>query len=87
MLAELMPACDRLVLTTTQNPRVLPPATLKSLATQLHGPPTEVVGDAWRALARARELAGPSGLVVVTGSQYLVGDLLAGRRRERVSSL
>ena len=29
MLAELMPACDRLVLTATQNPRVLPPATLQ----------------------------------------------------------
>ena len=55
--------------------------------TQLNGPPTEVVGDPWRALARARELAGREGFVVVTGSQYLVGDLLAGGRRERVSSL
>ena len=87
MLTELMPACDQLVLTTTQNPRVLPPATLKSLATQLSGPPTEVVWDPWRALARARELAGRDGFVVVTGSQYLVGDLLAGGRRERASSL
>jgi dihydrofolate synthase/folylpolyglutamate synthase len=87
MLAELMPACDRLVLTATQNPRVLPPATLKSLAAQLDGPPAEVVGDPWRALARARELAAPGGLVVVTGSQYLIGDLLAGGRRERASSL
>jgi dihydrofolate synthase / folylpolyglutamate synthase len=87
MLTELMPACDQLVLTTTQNPRVLPPATLKSLATQLNGPPAEVVGDPWRALARARDLAGRDGLVVVTGSQYLIGDLLAGGRRERASSL
>ncbi len=87
MLAELMPACDRLVLTATQNPRVLPPATLKSLAAQLDGPPAEVLGDPWRALARARELAAPDGLVVVTGSQYLIGDLLAGARRERASSL
>jgi dihydrofolate synthase/folylpolyglutamate synthase len=87
MLTELMPVCDRLVLTATQNPRVLPPATLKSLAAQLGGPPTEVVGDPWRALARARALAGRDGLVVVTGSQYLIGDLLAGGRRERASSL
>ncbi len=86
MLAELMPACDRLVLTTTQNPRVLPPATLKSLSVQLHGPPAEVVWDPWRALARAREVAGADGFVVVTGSQYLVGDLLAGARREQASS-
>jgi dihydrofolate synthase/folylpolyglutamate synthase len=87
MLTVLMPVCDRLVLTATQNPRVLPPATLKSLATQLGGPPAEVVGDPWRALARARELAGREGLVVVTGSQYLIGDLLAGGRRERASSI
>ena len=87
MLAELIPVSDRLVLTTTQNPRVLPPATLKSLTAQLHGPPSEVVRDPWRALARARELAAPDGLVVVTGSQYLIGDLLAGGRRERASSL
>jgi dihydrofolate synthase/folylpolyglutamate synthase len=87
MLAELMPACDRLVLTSTQNPRVLPPATLKSLSVQLNGPPAEVVGDPWRALARAREIAGADGLIVVTGSQYLVGDLLAGGRRQRASSL
>ncbi|MGH2916339.1 MAG: bifunctional folylpolyglutamate synthase/dihydrofolate synthase [Solirubrobacteraceae bacterium] len=87
MLAELMPACDQLVLTSTQNPRVLPPATLKSLAAQLEGPQTEVVGDPWRALARARELAAPGGLVVVTGSQYLVGDLLAAGRRARASTL
>ena len=87
MLRVLMPACDRLVLTATQNPRVLPPATLKSLAAQLAGPPVEVVGDPWRALARARELAGRDGFVVVTGSQYLIGDLLAGGRRERASSI
>jgi len=87
MLRVLMPACDRLVLTATQNPRVLPPATLKSLAAQLAGPPVEVVGDPWRALARARELAGHDGFVVVTGSQYLIGDLLAGGRRERASSI
>jgi dihydrofolate synthase / folylpolyglutamate synthase len=87
MLTVLMPACDRLVLTATQNPRVLPPATLKSLAAQLAGPPVEVVGDPWRALGRARELAGRDGFVVVTGSQYLIGDLLAGGRRERASSI
>jgi dihydrofolate synthase / folylpolyglutamate synthase len=87
MLTELIGVCDRLVLTTTQNPRVLPPATLKSLTAQLGGPPSEVVSDPWRALARARELAGHDGLVVVTGSQYLIGDLLAGGRRERASSI
>ncbi len=87
MLAKLMPACDALVLTSSQNPRALPPPTLQSLARQLHGPPTEVVSVPAVALQRARELAGPSGLVLATGSIYLVADLLAPAGRRRVSML
>ncbi len=77
MLAKLLPAVDALVLTSSQNPRALPPPTLQSLARQLEGPPAEVVRDPRAALERARELAGPSGLVLATGSIYLVADLVA----------
>jgi dihydrofolate synthase/folylpolyglutamate synthase len=77
MLATLLPACDALVLTTSQNPRALPPPTLQSLAGQLRGPESEAIRDPRAALARARELAGEDGLVVATGSIYLVADLLA----------
>jgi dihydrofolate synthase/folylpolyglutamate synthase len=87
MLAALMPACDALVLTRTHNPRALPPPTLQSLARQLHGPAGEVVADPQRALERARELAGRDGMVIATGSQYLIADLLAGGPRERASVL
>jgi dihydrofolate synthase/folylpolyglutamate synthase len=87
MLAVLMPVCDALILTSSQNPRALPPPTLQSLARQLHGPPGEVVGDPFRALARARELAGPDGVVIATGSIYLIADLLAAGPRERASVL
>ncbi len=87
MLQTLLPACDRLVLTSSQNPRALPPPTLQSLAGQLHGPPSEVVRDPHAALARARELAGPGGVVIVTGSIYLVADLLAPAGRRRASML
>jgi dihydrofolate synthase/folylpolyglutamate synthase len=87
MLAVLMPVCDALILTSSQNPRALPPPTLQSLARQLHGPPGEVVGDPFRALARARELAGPDGVVIATGSIYLIADLLADGPRERASVL
>jgi len=82
MLAELLPACDAIVLTSSQNPRALPPPTLQSLARQLDGPPSQLVRDPGAALARARELAGLNGVVVATGSIYLVADLLrleAGR--------
>ncbi|MGZ6719382.1 MAG: hypothetical protein ACXVE2_15090, partial [Solirubrobacteraceae bacterium] len=83
----LMPACDALVFTTSHNPRTLPPPTLQSLARQLMGPPTEVVPGAREALAHARELAGPRGAVIATGSLYLIADLLASGPRERASSL
>ncbi len=87
MLAALLPACDGLVLTSSRNPRALPPPTLQSLARQLSGPPTEIVPDPHRALARARELAGRGGVVIAAGSLYLVGDLLTTGRRPNASIL
>ena len=76
MLAALLPACQAVVVTASRNPRALPPATLQSLTGQLEGPPTEIVCDPRDALERARALAGPDGVVVATGSIYLVADLL-----------
>ena len=76
---------DAIVLTSSQNPRALPPGTLQSLTRQLHGPPAEILADPSRAVARARELAGPDGVVIVTGSIYLIADMLAGGRRENAS--
>jgi dihydrofolate synthase/folylpolyglutamate synthase len=87
MLATLMPMCDRLVLTASHNPRALPPPTLKSLAEQLGGPPSEVIRDPRAALMRARALAGRGGLVVATGSIYLVADLLRPAGAGRASML
>jgi dihydrofolate synthase/folylpolyglutamate synthase len=78
---------DAFVVTRARNPRALPPATLQSLVGQLHGPPTEVVPDPHRALERAREVAGPDGVVVATGSIYLIADLLDTGHRRRASQL
>jgi dihydrofolate synthase/folylpolyglutamate synthase len=93
MLATLVPVCDALVLTASQNPRALPPPTLQSLVGQLGGSSAESVRDPLAALERARELSGPEGVVLATGSIYLVADLLAatgalaGARRRRASML
>ena len=76
MLATLLPACDAVILTSSQNPRALPPPTLESLTRQLDGPPTELVSGPHAALERARALAGNDGVVLATGSIYLVADLL-----------
>jgi dihydrofolate synthase/folylpolyglutamate synthase len=87
MLAALLPACDALVFTSSHNPRALPAPTLQSLARQLEGPAAELLGDPRAAIERARALAGPGGIVLATGSIYLVADLLAPARRARASNL
>ena len=87
MLAKLLPTCDALIFTSSQNPRALPPPTLQSLSRQLHGPPSEIVRDPRAAVTRARELAGEGGIVIATGSIYLVADLLAPAGSRRVSML
>jgi dihydrofolate synthase / folylpolyglutamate synthase len=89
ILRELLPSCQALVLTHNANPRALPPATLQSLAGQLGADPAtlELEPEPRRALARARELAGPDGAVVATGSIYLVADLLRPPGARRASML
>ena len=87
MLAALMRWCDAVVFTSSHNPRALPPPTLQSLARQLHGPPGEAVRDPHAAVSRARELAGADGVVLVTGSIYLVADLVRPAGRGRASTL
>ena len=91
MLATLLPLCEALVLTRSQNPRALPPPTLQSLAGQLEGPHTEIVADPPAALERARELAvrygGRDGVVLATGSIYLIADLLRPPGESRASVL
>src|SRR4029079_1620084 len=76
MLESLLPHLDRVVFTRPVNPRSLSPATLVTLAEKLSGPPAETVASPHAALARARELAGPGGAVLATGSIYLIADLV-----------
>ncbi|MBO0769646.1 MAG: hypothetical protein J2O48_13265, partial [Solirubrobacterales bacterium] len=76
MLAALAPHFDKFVFTSSHNPRALPPPTLESLMHQCSDTPTQSVRDPHAALQRGRELAGGSGLVLATGSIYLVAHLL-----------
>jgi dihydrofolate synthase/folylpolyglutamate synthase len=77
MLRTLLPLCAAVVTTRAATPRALPPATLASLCRQLgFAGPVEIVGEARAALERARELAGPDGVALATGSIYLIADLL-----------
>jgi dihydrofolate synthase/folylpolyglutamate synthase len=87
MLSALLPCADQLVVTASRNPRALPPPTIKSLAHQLDGPPSEIVRDPRAAVRRARELAGRSGVVLATGSIYLIADLVRPETQGRASIL
>ena len=87
MLRALLGKTAGAVFSRSNNPRALSPATLASLAEQLGGPTSEIVPDPHAAVARARELAGPDGAVLATGSIYLVADLLAEPGRRRASAL
>jgi len=78
MLAALAALGRRLVATSSSSPRALPATELAAFA-QPFLPHVEVVADPIEALARGRELAGPEGAVLVTGSLYLLADLASVR--------
>lgn len=87
MLGALLPHCAQVVVTSNANPRALSPATLESLAAQVGDVPVHREPDPRRALARGRELAGAGGVVLATGSIYLIADLLRTGGSRRVSML
>ena len=74
MLGLLAEAGTALVATSSRSARALAPAELAALAEPLFDR-VEAVADPVPALARARELAGDDGAVLVTGSLYLLADL------------
>jgi dihydrofolate synthase/folylpolyglutamate synthase len=74
MLRLLGRVGSRFVATQTETERTLPADELAKLAREFFSD-VESVPDATNALDRARELAGPNGPVLVTGSLYLLRDL------------
>ncbi len=76
MIAELADLIDNVVVTAVDSPRAMDPTVLAGLVQDVLGLAPEVVADPTQALERAKELAGPDGAVIVTGSLYLVGEIL-----------
>jgi dihydrofolate synthase/folylpolyglutamate synthase len=77
MLGELMPFVERAWFTAPPGSRALSPAALQSLARQLGFEATATEPRPARALEQARRWAHEhGGAVLVTGSVYLVGELL-----------
>jgi len=79
MLEALSVLGHTLVATESSNGRVVPAAELAALASA-HFERVEAEPEPAAARARAVELAGPNGAVLVTGSLYLLADLSAEHR-------
>jgi dihydrofolate synthase/folylpolyglutamate synthase len=63
------------VFTKSQSPRACDPADLAARFAACGGAASQTAPDVPAALAVAKGLAGPGGLVVVAGSLYLVGEV------------
>jgi dihydrofolate synthase/folylpolyglutamate synthase len=71
----LFPLAERVIATRADNPRSATPEEIAQAAAPT-GAEVECLGDVGLALQRARELARPPAVIVVTGSIYLVGEAL-----------
>jgi dihydrofolate synthase / folylpolyglutamate synthase len=83
ILAALTPGMAAVVATRSPSPRALPAADLAALARAFIRD-VNAVDDPVTALAAARSLAGPEGLVVVAGSIFLVAAIRAHLLGDRV---
>lgn len=77
-LLAMVPDDGVVICTAATNPRSLPATELAARVSAIAGPGVrvEAVGGPIAALGRAREVAGRDGLLSVTGSNYLIADLL-----------
>ena len=75
MTEILFPLAERVIATRPENPRAASPEEIRQAAART-GTEIEVVDDPQRAVERARALAGPKTVVVITGSIYLVGEVM-----------
>jgi dihydrofolate synthase / folylpolyglutamate synthase len=75
-IAEILfPLADRVIATRADNPRSATPDEIREAAVRA-SIDIEDAADVASALDRARSLAGPEGVVVITGSIYIVGEAM-----------
>jgi dihydrofolate synthase/folylpolyglutamate synthase len=75
MAEILFPLADRVIATRPDNPRAASPEEIRYAAART-GTEIEVVEDVHRAAERARALAEATTVIVITGSIYLVGEVM-----------
>jgi len=75
MTEILFPLAQRVIATRPENPRSAPPEEIQQAGSRT-GAEIEPVAEVGKALERARSISEPQGVIVVTGSIYLVGDAM-----------
>jgi dihydrofolate synthase / folylpolyglutamate synthase len=75
MTEILFPLAERVIATMPENPRAASPKEIQQAAART-GAEVEAVEDVQLALERARALAGERAVIVITGSIYLVGEVM-----------
>jgi dihydrofolate synthase/folylpolyglutamate synthase len=76
MAEILFPLADRVIATRPENPRAASPEEIQEAAART-GAEIEKVEDVQRAVERAREISDAGTIVVITGSIYLVGEVMS----------
>jgi dihydrofolate synthase / folylpolyglutamate synthase len=76
MAEILFPLADRVIATRPDNPRAASPEEIQEAGART-GAEIERIEDIQRAVERARELSNPGTVVVITGSIYLVGEVMS----------
>jgi dihydrofolate synthase/folylpolyglutamate synthase len=75
MCEVLFPLAERVVAAQAENPRSATPQEIRDAAHRTHAE-IELATDVPSALERAKEIAGRDGLIVITGSIYVVGEAM-----------
>ena len=75
MTEILFPVAERVIVTRPENPRAASPEEIRDAARRT-GAEIEMAASVEEALNRGRDFAGSGGIVVVTGSIYLVGEVM-----------
>jgi dihydrofolate synthase/folylpolyglutamate synthase len=75
MAEILFPLADRVIVTRPENPRAASPEEIQEAGSRT-GAEIELAEDVLHAIERARELSGEKSVFVITGSIYLVGEVM-----------
>ena len=75
MCEILFPLADRVIATQAENPRSATPEEIRNAAHRTNSE-IELSPDVPSALARAKDIAGADGIIVITGSIYVVGEAM-----------